>query len=275
MTEGFLRKDHLLHGALKRHNEALARKEAEENPPVQGPITACIGAPETFSKEDSEALAALQSEFVDYKGSRGDARELNQTRGMDPAYVISALSNTNKHSNKYINCIGAALVVTDVATGKNISLLSHQHVLNLIGKSSQKLKDQDFRDAFSNLLHEFMRRTEKGTRDAVIFGGNYFRNERARDANMPTSSFADNYVDAVKVLSATIAEVIGLDAHVVVGPQTRGGDIDVTLDTQNRRLYIVRLEQPGFENNVNFPASKIDEYIPLWDKEEKRRSEKK
>lgn len=238
------------------------RKKTPESgvklPVVTGPIIASIGPSESHAGSDVESFDPVGLEQVDYYEDPKWMSRRNQKNAGRESYVITDVGPSNKTSYGYRNCTGLAVVGVDTETGENISILTHQD------PSSFLVRDELlFEEHLKDSLEKFALRVDKETIDAVLFGGNYFVDQRTNTGTGGT--FADDYRSSVETLRRIVTDTIGMEPHVVIGPQTQGGDIKVTLDTKKRRLYMYRREQEkGGHTDVSFPASAVVEQDKRW-----------
>lgn len=251
-----------------------------------GRIVTCVGTREDFSHNKSWPARLADIVLVDYYGNSEYWTKLKQKSAGKETYVISALDSLNKESRNYADCTGIVAVGVDKETGKNISFLTHQDgkkILTADGplKEVQKQFTADLRASLSELKD----RSKEGSIDGVIFGG---WAEGFGGGFYPYS--AEEYKRSVQLIGNLFEEVLQIDPDVAIGPNaepTRSGyderdneiikdfDIQVVFDTINRRLYMVRPEQPTgashdphhpVEQNTNrtFKASQIEKEAKYW-----------
>ncbi len=240
----------------------IYRAETKEEKASIGGIIACIGEKDSFTGEELEDLGRLQSEKVDYYGTEKKWKRSGYKNGGEYSYVISALSESNKASTEYYNCTGVAAVGRDRRTGKNLSILSHQDPRFFLNKKENFAKD------LVTSLEEMVERSEPGSIDVVIFGGNYTaESQSVLDEHESERTKVHDYRDSIAILSQIINDVVGMDPQVILGPDT-SFNVDgtgVVLDTQKRRLYVTRPNQPGQGNtNINFRAADLKSHEERW-----------
>lgn len=233
--------------------------------PQEYRIVACIGEPFSFDERSYEDIEALDADELHYSREPEEHEKRGEKNAGRGSYVISAISERNKQSGGFKNCTGLVLVGTDISSGHTVSMMSHQHAEQILLRKA----DEFDRDLVAS-LQAFVAQTQEGTRDAVIVGGNYF-SASAGYKNRSLATFGTNYVDSIKKIARPVREIMHVEPHVVIGPSMASGKqhaADVALDTEHRRLYILRPPQPhkAFgENDISFPASEVDQHVPVWD----------
>jgi hypothetical protein len=110
--------------------------------------------------------------FVDYYGDQEKLTENNIVSAGENTYVISDCTPSDKWSNEYHNCTGVVIVGKDKETAKEISILSHQDPWRFLKGTEHSAK---FREDMLRQIEKITSQCEKGTVDAVIFGGQYVR----------------------------------------------------------------------------------------------------
>lgn len=211
------------------------------------PIMACIGTAEDFGQQylildnhkyDSENVTNVNwdNPFVN---------ESFKHCGFN-SYTISGIDASFKCSEGFYRCTGIVVVGLDKETGKNISFMTHQDPKKILYESNDQF-DKDLSDRLKDLLT----RSEKGTVDAVIFGGNVSSYIGVED-----STANINYRDSIKKLSCILRERLGFNPLIITGPKNRPlkgtphAHFDsVFFDTDHRRLFIIR---PENANNKSF-----------------------
>lgn len=251
----------------KANIDPLRREHLKED--VQ-PITACIGTRkdlgvwETKRKKTKkggleEQNRALNITDVDYyaddeKLSAQGFDVLTTSRDNVKVYVISPVDNTPKTSREYINCTGIIVVGQEVGTNENISFVSHQNPNEFF-----KSKDNFYAliKALGKRISELKERSEEGTIDVVIVGGNYFSHDGLSRTD---------YVKSIELLSFIVQQNLGFQPLVMTGPKTvdsaNEGD-HIFFDTKHRRLYIER-SSVGDETSEPFVASKVKQQKDKW-----------
>jgi len=252
-----------------------------------GRIVTCVGTQEDFSRNDSWPVRQTDTVLVDYYGNNDETwTRLKQKSAGRETYVISALDSFNKESRNYADCTGIVAVGVDKETGENISFLTHQDGKKILTADGplKEVHEQFIADLRAS-LSELKDRSKTGSIDLVIFGG---WAEGFGGGFYPYS--AEEYKRSVQMIGNLCEEVLQIDPDVAIGPNaepTRDGydehgngtirdfDVQVVFDTINRRLYMVRPEQPTgpsrdphhpVEQNTNrtFKASQIEEEEKYW-----------
>ncbi|HEV7701855.1 MAG TPA: hypothetical protein VGO63_00190 [Candidatus Paceibacterota bacterium] len=119
-------------------------------------------------------------------------------------------------------------------------MMSHEDPQQFLRGNRGKF-DLDFREA----IREIKSKAKEGSIDALIFGG---------------QEGDEDYIESIKLLGKILEEELNFEPMVVTGPNMRsnehdgGGPTKVYLDTQNRRLYIVRPTQTSEDNKAFLPS---------------------
>ncbi len=247
-------------------------KKSEHLKEGVSPIFACIGTRDQFDKARHEPkvfkmLSDLmwdspvpgtpghyglpndrENRDADYYGDPKDLQRDNfKNRGED-TYVISPVDELDKLSNQFANCTGVVATGREKETGRNISFFSHQDPRYFLRKKSQFIIDLDER------LEELKKRSEEGTVDAVVLGGNSFDSD-------PTYQKA--YTESIELLADEIEGVLGFEPVIVTGPKTVSGRDNAYYDTEHRRLFIERPEV-GNATTESYLPSEIKEQSKKW-----------
>lgn len=235
--------------------DPVQAREHEASPSKE--IIICVGTPESFSEDYEHQLKMLDPKLVDYFAAKEELDEAHILNAGERTYVISPVDSRNKESRNYENCTGIAIVGTDKHTGKNISLLTHQSVA-----ISTRHKDA-FQEDLSESLRQFIDRCIPGTIDAVIFGGYVSDVQHSR---APSHTITDEYVASVRIIASVFQEIAGFDPIVAIGPSRKPTEAaSVILDTENRRIYMLRPEQPSSFDDSGFPASAVQKQKNRWE----------
>lgn len=264
--------------------ETNKENASEKNPSLVhltegvNPIMACIGTRADFEKDPGLADhlgywgESPERVFVNYEDDLHENTSKGITNAGQETYAISPISDLNKFSLKYKNCMGVIAAGQDKITGKNISFLTHQGPVKVLPEG--KLRSQFLSD-FKNRLKEIRDRSVPGTIDAVIFGGNYFDSDRIeKDTDRffggPKVEFEKNYKDLMRLLSSHVCEVLGFQPIAIVGPKTTDRDADNAIyDNDHRRLYLRRPEV-GEKSSESFSPEELEDREKDWRKEWKK-----
>jgi hypothetical protein len=228
------------------------------------PIMACIGTFDQYKNypEFKETFKDLQKiDNVNYYEDPADLAERNFKNAGRDSYVISPVDALDKFSRSLADCTGVVAVGRDKSTGENISFLSHQDPWYFLrpsygGGDQQKKR---FLGDLETRLRELQTKSLGGTIDAVIVGGNWFKD--------PSDFEHGKYIESIKLLSAKIKEVLGFEPVVITGPKTIPGDDNIYYDNKHRRLYVLRPEV-GKTSTENFSPNSIDVQEEKWQSEE-------
>ncbi|PIR68216.1 hypothetical protein COU49_02640 [Candidatus Nomurabacteria bacterium CG10_big_fil_rev_8_21_14_0_10_35_16] len=185
---------------------------------------------------------------VDYYASTKIYRENNMKNAGTYTYVVSAIDGTDKFSHEYLNCTGIVIVGTN-KQGEEISFMTHQEPSIILVK-----KRNNFTTDLRDRLREFIEKVEKGSIDAVMFGGN------RRRASI-------DFQDSIELVTEILKQELGFEPTIMTGPNLSGTQTDIFFDTKNRRLYIVRgahKNEHNYKTNESFLPSEIDEQVKNW-----------
>ena len=217
--------------------------------------------PGEFNEKEFKKTATNINWFKAGKSKRTNlAREYhNALEGS--AFAISPCNESDKYSKKFINCIGTTLIGHSKKRNKDVSILIHVRPDLIIGPEQQL-----FTQAFLESMREFKNETLEGSRDIVIFGGNYLPKKISK-----RSTYATNYASAVSNMSHMIKNQFKF-IPTILGPKlTRQGATDAFLKTQQRHLHLVQPEQPNNITNVAYQLNKtpycdgLEELRKKWD----------
>lgn len=224
------------------------------------PIMAGIGTPDQFKSHpgaEAEMFRNLRENKsgtlnVDYYGDPKNLAEQKFKNAGEYSYAISPVDNSNKFSKEFANCTGLVVTGQDKITGENISFLSHQDPKYFLDEMDNK--KGGFLDDLRQRLNELKERSVEGTVDAVIVGGNYFKDE---------AKYKNYYLGSIKLLSEEALKILGFEPVVMTGPKGTSGRDNVYYDNEHRRLYIMR---PGVGNATteSFVRSQIEDQEKKW-----------
>jgi hypothetical protein len=226
------------------------------------PIITCIGSYNDFGvKGISSIVDELSDEQpignhnVDYYEVPFVVEEKNFLGG-GKTWTISSIDNLNKYSQKFFDCTGLVVTGKDRITRQNISFLSHQDPTKFL-----KTEKNKFKSHLEDRLTEIRDRCEKGTIDAVVVGGQYPRDHKD-DFHFTNGRTRKNYLDAIKLISEEVQQVLGFEPVIINGPKLRSDFDNVFYDNKNRRLYFVRPEVNP--DTGSFTNSDIDKEKNKW-----------
>jgi hypothetical protein len=216
-----------------------------------------------FNKKDSSFIYKFKNNavFVDF-------------------YVISKVDSKNKFSERFLNCTSVVAIGKDKNTGENISFMSHQN-------PNQFLKDNSVSKSFKSHLNEsldyILEKSEEGTVDVVLLGGN--KNVDWSEDNIDLNKLSpqeiynyfenvdqgpfDEYRKSINFLGRNIYEKFGFYPTVLTGPNSnikimkdddikQNNTLTILCDTKNRRVYQIRPENESL-NNESFESNEINE----------------
>lgn len=214
-------------------------------------IIVCV---ETYKEKDIYKIKELEhikklkenSQYIKYRGSFEYNKKNNIISNKEGEYSISEINESDKYTDKSLNCTIFVVAGLDKETGENISFLTHQ-------ESGENISNKEFLESFSEQLKIFVEMCEPKTIDALIFGGN--KND---------GSF-NEYKDAINTISNISKSMLGFNPEVATGPKLGPYETQGYFNTQKRQLYILMPEQ---EKNVydSYDSSKVEEYLTNLDK---------
>jgi len=261
--------------------ETNKENASEKNPSLAhlkegvAPIVMCIGTRSDFEKEpgltDHLGYWGENPErvFVNYEDDLHENTSKGIVNAGQETYAISPISDLDKFSLKYKNCMGVIAAGQDKITGKNISFLTHQGPVKILPEG--ELRNRFLAD-FKSRLKEIKDRSVQGTIDAIIFGGNYLDSDKVekdpdRLPGVPKVEFEKNYKDLMRLLSNQVFEVFGFQPTIIAGPKTTDRDTDNAIyDNDHRRLYLRRPEI-GEKSSESFSSEELEEREEGWRKE--------
>ncbi|MFA6447430.1 MAG: hypothetical protein WCW31_04230 [Patescibacteria group bacterium] len=204
--------------------------------------------------EESEDEGVIH--WVDYEG--GDIRKLKEDgfklAGMH-TFLISPIDERDWFSDRYSNCTGVVGIGRDAQTGKEISFLSHQDPNYFVDGGEEKAKI--FAGELSGSLKELRERSQEGTVEVLLLGGNY------HPTTPPRGYKHEQYKKSIERLRRIVQEALGFDPKVLVGPNNTGSDTTITVETQKRKVWIERSKQSEAFNEP-YQANEFDEAEKTW-----------
>ena len=180
---------------------------------------------------------------------------LNILSRWDRTYCISDCNSLPKYSYWYMDCTWVAIVGTDSESWEQISILTHEDP-EYFFKTPENQKS--FEDDLCKRMSLIKERSKKWTIDAVVFWW-YFRYDELSFAYV-------KYLRSLKLLNDLITEELDFPPVMIAWPNLDWSNdaLDVFLDTQNRRLHLIRPFQKHNEANFSFNLdwiSKMDYYL--------------
>ena len=239
------------------------------------PIMACVGSPTQFENHPGSRAVTFKKETNPTEALNVDFNELpyilERKKCKNPevnSYVISSIDSSDKFSEGYANCTGVLAVGRETDTGENISFLSHQYPYYFLNRTVRSTRLQSRQDRFLNDLRESFEKLkgkcEKGTIDAVILGGSYYKG----DSNEENQ---ENYLRSIELLSEETQRILGFEPVVITGPKTDERHIvdktigyeSVFYDNKQRKIYLMR---PGIEDTSTetFRPGDVKEKEKKW-----------
>jgi len=172
---------------------------------------------------------------VNWMGDLKDFKRLGQKHGKHLSYVISAVDSSNKVSENYSPCLGVVVIGSvSYAPSSNVSLLLHSMPMDMSLDS--------FKTDLTGCLAELKLKSLQGTVDAIIFGGN---------------NKDDGYKRAIRNVVEVVQGTLGI--HVRVFEPAWAGATDVAVDTEHRRVHMMRATRQVFTERIERPGNDMME----------------
>jgi hypothetical protein len=199
-----------------------------------------------------------ETHWVDFDGGDLEALEAEGFKDAGPeSYLISPIGEINWFSDHYMSCTGVVAIGRDATTGKEISFLSHQDPNYFVDGEKGEL--ETFSRALGDSLKEMEARSEKGSIEVLLVGGNFNPNAAGGGDYKH-----DQYKKSIQALDRIIQVLMGVSPKVFTGPNNRvGSETVVVVETQKRKIWVDRDKQPS-EFNQSYLASDIDEAEKEW-----------
>jgi len=215
--------------------------------------------------EENEELEAIREEIkddinnIDFKNGYFDALEKEGFKHSGPgSYLISPIKEGNWSSDNYCDCTAVVAIGRDAETGKEISFLTHQDPAYFVDGGAEKT--EKFSQELSASLKELEARSEKGTIEVLLLGGNYNINAEGKKGDYQHR----HYKESIKKLEQIVQDSLGFNPKVLAGPNNNvGSETIVTVETQKRKVWIERNKQ-RVEFDESFQASKLDDEEKKW-----------
>jgi hypothetical protein len=221
---------------------------------------------------DEEILANIEKIMrdginIDYYSLRY-SRIANNILGATAAYMISPVDKRDKYSNSYFSCTGIICIGKSKDTEDNISLMTHQNPSRILTDTGQP--QGLFQERLEERISEFKNQVIEGSIDVVILGGNYFTKKLTDNFQDPDVINKEQYINQILYLGKLLKGEFGFEPIVAVGPNFNKegleGETEIFLDTEKRRIYFIRENQPTHSVNKAFLPSQIQQVSNSWDK---------
>lgn len=213
------------------------------------PIRAALMDRQDLTPEDLKEINELKSIGEKINDEKGNGRE---------DYFSTKINEKPKYSTDYIMCTGVVAVGKSTENGKQLSFLTHNLFPSLNSEEKDLHTKKIYQNNFTNQLENFISLVDKNSIDIVILGGVASGNKTIfKDPSW------QNYKDAVLDQSKIIENILGIKPLVITGPQD-WGRTDVYLDTQNRRLFIIREKQENSKRNEHYDIDSFDKQKKKW-----------
>ena len=183
------------------------------------------GIPAITVEAEYDGYSPEDSLWVDY--DFGDDPEKGIISGGPESYVISPVTSENLFSDKYLNCLGTIGIGRDAITGKEIAFISHQDPEFFLNRGPEQTKK--FETDFKNIINDLVAQSQEGTIEIILFGGNDTPDD-------PAAKKSVDYTKSIELLKGFVQETLGFRPTVIQGPNRRGGAIDATVFTAERKI---------------------------------------
>jgi hypothetical protein len=213
------------------------------------PIIACVGIDEQHDIERKEIDAIIKKGTdVNFYLRGEELQKSNLKNSGEMTSVISQVDNTSKFTENLYNCTSLVAVGREINSQQNISLLTHNHIVEPSATGYDPIKEESFISSCRESLEELKGRCLEGSIDIIIAGGEF---QTGKKGSYRTKNLND-YQKALEILSRVVFDVLGFEPIVVCGPKDSDRD-NVYFDTASRRLYIIR---PGSSSDIPFLYNK-------------------
>ena len=195
--------------------------------------------------------------WVDFDG--GDFDELAENGfkqdGIE-SYLISPISERDWFSDHYFSCTAVIGMGRDAKTGQELSFLSHQDPNYFVDGGPQKA--EKFKRALARTLKELKARSEEGSVDVSLLGGNFSAEAEEGDYKH------HQYLQSIAKLREIVQESLEFDPQVLAGPNNNlGSETAITVETAKRKVWLERSRQaPEFDQP--FMANQLEEQAKKW-----------
>ncbi len=183
---------------------------------------------------------------VDFYDKKESLDKQNMDNAGEYTYAMSPIDETSKSTLDLFSCTSIVAVGNDKKTGKDVSFLTHQNPAEFL-----RDKKYDFLDHLVSKLNDLKERSEEGTIDIIVAGGN------VRGAlEVPPG---EEYRGSVALISSAVLKVFGFTPRIIAGPKPIPKPEHALFDTKRRRLYIIREEDPnGHVSTGDFTLNFLD-----------------
>ncbi|MEX0918332.1 MAG: hypothetical protein WDZ93_04215 [Candidatus Paceibacterota bacterium] len=200
-----------------------------------------------FPEDEDELL------WIDFEA--GPEFEDDGTKHDGPnTYLISPITEQKLFSDKNINCTAVLGIGRSRETGKEVAFISHQNPEYFLKGGPEATKK--FTNDLTDTLKELQQRSEQKTVEVVILGGNY-------EPSDISAKKSREYTESIEVLGDIVRHTLGYDPSVLTGPNLRDGGTDINVDTQTRKIWITRDDQPT-GSEASYLARQVAEAERKW-----------
>ncbi|MCF7834156.1 MAG: hypothetical protein K9L98_02245 [Candidatus Pacebacteria bacterium] len=251
----------------KVQNEPVSIKEIINGKEVYRPIMTCLIDSSKKVTEQEIEIIKTRGFNVNWKYSNRELEMYQLKNSGERTYVISRIDSEDKYSEAFVNCVGLVAVGENIITGKQISFMSHQNPISILG-----VNYREFEKDLADSLKELKMNSKEGSIDLILFGGNnYIIPMISKDIQSEENRV--DYTMVIKRLGDIIEKNLGIDPLVITGPHIIGAisfndgsarDTNVYFDNNQRRLFLLR---PFISSGANEPyrASKLDEMVSKYE----------
>ncbi len=211
-----------------------AGKLVEHLEKEQDAIIACLNCLDE-EKKILQQFEKKQALFLDYELSQEEMK-LRNILGKEKYFLISPVDQSDKYSRDFNVCYGLVVVGREKDSNKNISFMTHQ--------VPSSLYDEEAQQEIESKIKEIQTRSQKGSVDAVIFGGatNYsedkeFRNMLEKDYKKDIKYFSDFLKEQLSFSPIVISH-----QNQIMSERKDEGELyqHIYFDNSKRKLYIFK-----------------------------------
>jgi hypothetical protein len=174
---------------------------------------------------------------------------------LEKGSTFSDVDSMDKLSRDYIYCTAIVAVASSKENKQNISFMTHQDPYKF-------LQTNYFEEQLKKCLKKLKNQAIPGSIDINILGGSYLIND---------TYIQRIYKDQIKEIGNIIKKNLGFEPVVAVGPNLhenlRDHSVDIYLNNQYRRIFLLKNNQPFHQINQPFLPSQVEKMENIWRKE--------
>lgn len=217
------------------------------------PILACVYPWEDRNKLFEGVTQICQEpEQVDYYADPQANHRRGHLHNGSQTYVISSVSGNVKISTTYKDCTGL-VVVGDSSDGSGVlSLLTHQDPRHFV-RGSGAMQKKWVTDVTTRLT-ELRDRCRAGSIDCLIVGGKFLSYDTLNKPDLY------DFSKSLECMHAVVVDTLGFEPVCLLPPGESCEEADVILETQNKRLHVVRCQHP-YATSLPYTLSQLPKVV--------------